>query len=155
MLSLMRVFYALKFNFFRLLPTFDPQLLRLTLNYRKNFFFSRSDYMQIHLITVTMETTIVSLDNNCIEIRSHRFIPQPLIIPKQSYFKLPSKINRNSSNKRKHFDSLSRSCSFSHHHARNKAITTRRSFSFKIDRHLQVCFISPYSSISSNLLIAC
>jgi hypothetical protein len=110
-----------------------------------------------------METT-VSLDNNCKEIHSHLFILHPLIIPKKTYFKLPPKINITSSNKMKHHfnlsnkipvDNLSRSCSFSHHHTRNKAITTQRSFSFKINRHSQVCFISPYYPISSNLLIAC
>jgi hypothetical protein len=119
--------------------------------------------MQIHLIIMTMETT-VSLDNNCKEIHSHLFILHPLIIPKKTYFKLPPKINITSSNKMKHHfnlsnkihvDNLSRSCSFSHHHTRNKAITTQRSFSFKINRHSQVCFISPYYPISSNLLIAC
>lgn len=109
-----------------------------------------------------METT-VSSDSKCIEIHSNPFILQPLIIPKRSYFKLPPKININSSNKMKHFelsnkihsDNLSRSCSFSQHQTRNKAITAQRSFSFKSGRHSQVCFVSPYYPISSNLLIVC
>jgi hypothetical protein len=106
----------------------------------------RPTFLKIRLYSVVkMKTTIESSNNNnCKEIHSHLFVHQPLIIPKRSYFKLPIKLNS---------DNLSRSCSFSHHHTRNKAIITKRSSSFKINRHLQVCsFLSFFLFIDPVLI---